>query len=78
MVLLKGSEGKTLISIRDSLMTPTRKENLRIGQMALAIRCRHMRIILQLAMEHNELEQFSAATSSIFRFQPTVLDLPES
>ena len=29
-------------------------------------------------MEHNELEQFPAATSSIFRFQPTVLDLPES
>ena len=42
MVLLKESEGKTLISIRDILMTPTRKENLRIGEMALAIRCRHM------------------------------------
>ena len=64
MVLLKGSKGKTLTSIRDIFMTPTRKENLGIGEMALAIRCRHMRIILQMAMEHDEHEQFSARTSS--------------
>lgn len=64
MVLLKGSKGKTLISIRDILMTPTRKENPRIGETALAIQCRHMRIVLQFVIEHDEHEQFSARTSS--------------